>query len=246
MLGLTLLLSGAAAAVPLAGDLRQDSLSGMTFVYVPAGCFEMGSGQGSADEQPVHKVCFEQGFWLGQTEVTQAQYAQVMGEDRSLFADEDDNPSERVTWLRAVKVAEQLSAQGSSRYRLPSEAEWEYACTAGGQHWQFCGEGEADDVAWYLENSDESTQPVGEKEANAWGLLDMSGNVREWVLDCWNPDYQGAPSDGSAWLSGDCSLRGVRGGSWTVDEQFLRPSNRNRTDRTLETGFIGFRLVLEP
>lgn len=246
LFGLALLLPGMVMAAPQAGEIREDSVSGITFVYVPSGCFQMGNDQGSADEQPAHQVCFDKGFWLGQTEVTQSQYQQVMEtRDPSYFSEEDDNPVERVTWLKAVEMAERLSQQNSQRYRLPSEAEWEYACTAGGQHQPLCGEGEADDLAWYYENSDETAQPVGEKEPNAWGLLDMSGNVREWVLDCWNDNYQNAPADGSAWLSGDCTVRGVRGGSWTVDETYLNSTNRNRTDRTLYTHFIGFRLVME-
>lgn len=239
-----LLLPALSWAAPQAGDIRE--ASGFTWVFVPAGCFDMGSNAGSADEQPVHQVCLDEGLWLGQTEVSQAQYLTVVGGNPSMFSDDDSHPVESISWREATEMAAKLSAQTGDRYRLPSESEWAYACTAGGKHSLYCGDAALEAQAWYLENSDDSTQPVGELEANAWGLLDMTGNVREWVQDCWNDSYQDAPNDGSAWVSGDCEHRVVRGGSWTIGEEWLRLTNRNRNHRTSPSNFIGFRLVLEP
>ncbi|MEH6471494.1 MAG: formylglycine-generating enzyme family protein [Halopseudomonas sp.] len=247
LLCLALLLPVLSWAAPQAGSTKLDSESGITFVYIPSGCFNMGSSQGNADEQPEHQVCLEQGLWLGQTEVTQAQYLQVMGSNPSKFDEEGDNyPVERISWRKAAEMAEKLSTQTGKRYRLPSEAEWEYACTAAGQHDNYCGKGEIDDLAWYIDNSDETSQPVGEKEPNAWGLMDMSGNVREWLQDCWSPSYQGAPTDGSAWTSGDCNNRVLRGGSWSIEADKLRSTNRNRNDALSPSAIIGFRIALEP
>ncbi len=243
--GLALLLPMLSWAAPQAGDTRNDPATGLTFVFVPAGCFEMGSNDGSSDEQPVHQVCLNKGLWLGQTEVTQAQYLKIVGGNPSQFTDDDSHPVESISWREAVEMTEKLSAQTGNRYRLPSEAEWAYACTAGGQHKRYCGDGELSELAWYLDNSDESTQPVGELEPNAWGLMDMSGNVREWVQDCWNDSYTGAPTDGSAWISGDCEHRVLRGGSWTIGEEWLRQANRNRNNRFSPGDFIGFRLALD-
>ncbi len=245
VLGLALLLPALGWAAPEAGTTRVDSASDITFVYVPAGCFQMGSSDGDEDEQPQHEVCLAKGFWMGQTEVTQEQYEKVMGEFSSKFTDGENHPVESTSWRRSVAMADKLSQQTGKRFRLPSEAEWEYACTAGGQHSERCGDADIDDMAWYLDNSDESTQPVGEKEPNAWGLMDMNGNVREWLADCWNPSYAGAPADGSAWLSGNCETRVLRGGSWTIEGERLRATNRNRNDIISPSDFIGFRLVQE-
>ena len=244
LLGL-MLVPALSLAAPQPGATMQDSQSGITFVYVPAGCFQMGSNDGSMDEQPVHQVCLQSGLWMGQTEVTQAQYEQAMGYNPSKHEGED-LPVERVTWIQANAMAERLSKQSGKNYRLPSEAEWEYACTAAGQHSPYCGDGELEELAWYDENSDEEAQPVAELEPNAWGLYDMSGNLREWLLDCWNPSYQEASATGEARLDGECNDRAIRGGSWTIDEERMRASNRNRNDISSQSSFIGFRLVLEP
>jgi len=245
LLILVLLMPGISWAEPEAGTIRHESVSGIPFVYMPSGCFQMGSYDGEPDETPVHEVCFEKGFWLAQTEITQTQFEKVMGERKSKFSDDKSHPVESIGWKQSMQMAAALSAQTGKVYRLPTEAEWEYGCTAGGQHTELCGEGEIDERAWYEDNSDESTQPVGEKNPNAWGLFDMSGNVREWVQDCWNDSYQEAPNRGEAWLTGDCQNRVIRGSSWSIDEGKIRARNRNRNDITSPSSIIGFRLVSE-
>ena len=129
--------------------------------------------------------------------------------------------------------------------RLPSEAEWEYACRAGGEHASFCGQGEASNLAWFGANSETRTHSVEKKQANAWGLYDMSGNVWEWVLDCWHGDYAGAPADGSAWMgNGACGQRVFRGGGWFDSMPFLHAAFRNKYAPSSRFSYLGFRLVM--
>jgi formylglycine-generating enzyme required for sulfatase activity len=144
-----------------------------------------------------------------------------------------------VSWHDAKQFVSLLSAKTGKTYRLPSEAEWEYACRAGGRH-EYCGSDSADNVSWY---SGKATNPVAGKQANAWGLHDMSGNVWEWTEDCWNGNYSSAPTDGSAWTAGDCSLKVVRGGSWFDDPQVLRSANRGRFATAVRLIVNGFRVA---
>jgi len=206
-------------------------------VVIPAGSFEMG-GTGS-DEQPVHRVTLRS-FSMGKTEVTQGQWRAIMGSNPSRFSTCGDTcPVERVSWEDAKEFVSSLNAKTGKTYRLPSEAEWEYACRAGGRQ-EYCGSDSADNVGWY---SGRSTHPVAGKKANAWGLHDMSGNVFEWTEDCYNGNYSSAPTDGSAWTAGDCSLRVVRGGSWVSDPQNLRSASRGSHSTAFRLGIIGFRVA---
>ena len=190
----------------------------LKMVWIPPGTFQMGSSQYS-DERPVHKVTIRQGFYLGKYEVTQAQWEAVVGSNPSYFKGCGDCPVESVSWDDAQAFIRKLNEmEGEERYRLPSEAEWEYAARAGTTTRYSWG----DEIGRNLANcngcgsqwDNEKTAPVGSFPANAWGLHDMHGNVREWVQDCWNGSYQGAPADGSAWESSNCSRRVLRGGSW--------------------------------
>lgn len=215
---------------------------GIEMVNIPAGSFTMGScprqsekdaflgnapscspqdPDATPDESPRHRVSVG-AFELGKTEVTLGQFkAFIRAAGRSGLVDADfmkynnrgDNaPVVQVNWGDAQDFTSWLNQTQGGGWRLPTEAEWEYACRAGGQH-PFCGSNNIDEVAWHAGNSS-SQRPVGGKRANAFGLHDMTGNVREWTQDCWNNSYQGAPSDGSAWTKGDCSSRVLRGGSW--------------------------------
>ena len=199
-----------------AGSEWVEPKTGMAFVWVPSGCFQMGGDEGSY-EQPIHKVCVK-GFWMGKYEVTQAQYQQVIGKNPSQFPGAS-NPVERVSWGDAAAFTEKMSGSTGIKIRLPSESEWEYACRAGHAQERYCGGNDSQNrFAWYRGNSNKRTQPVGELAANDWGLYDMSGSVWEWVQDCWHETYQGAPADGSAWKSpGQCAKRVLRGGSWCND-----------------------------
>jgi formylglycine-generating enzyme required for sulfatase activity len=177
-------------------------------VMLPEGRFEMGGN--SEDQRPVHQVTVNS-FALGKTEVTQAQWRAVMGDNPSHFSScGDDCPVEKVSWTEAQDFVRKLNQKTGKTYRLPSEAEWEYACRAGGKH-AHCGGDDLDRLGWTKQSFLGETHPVARKQPNAWGLYDMSGNVWEWVEDCWNASYSGAPNDGSAWRSGTCSERVIRG-----------------------------------
>jgi sulfatase modifying factor 1 len=155
----------------------------------------------------------------------------------------------KVSWDEAGAFAEWLSRETGKRYRLPSEAEWEYAARSGGKKEKWAGtsnEGELDDFAWYSKNSKDKTHPVGEKKPNGLGLHDMSGNVYEWMQDCWHERYDNPPGDGSAWLEkdgGDCNLRVIRGGSWLNDPGSVRASFHDWGIAVNRLNDVGFRLA---
>ena len=231
---LTPLALGLALAVAAIGVAAQDAAPirnsiGMRFVKIPAGSFRMGSTVRPA-EQPVHTVSLRE-FWMGVTEVTQAQWQAVMGYNPSHFKKSGpDAPVEMVTWNDAQTFIRKLNTlEPHWRYRLPSEAEWEYACRAGGTAEAY---GPVEAIAWMAENSGGTTHPVGLKKPNAFGLYDMLGNVPEWCQDTWHPDYHGAPVDGSAWEGGDSPVppasRGRPGSSGILRAR--RPAGPVRPD----------------
>lgn len=226
------------------GEGLQDCPDCPRMVMVPAGEFVMGStaeeAGRSSDEGPQRRVSVG-AFLIGATEVTQAQWHALMGRSHaSWFAScGPDCPVEQVTWDEAQEFTRRLSQRTGRRYHLPSEAQWEYACRAGGRH-RFCGDDVADLVAW---TNVSTTQRVGQNRANAWGLYDMSGNVWEWVQDCWHADYTGAPSDARAWESGDCGDRVARGGGWSNPEHELRAAARAGLQGTLRYHDTGLRVA---
>jgi len=180
----------------------------MEFVFIPPGEFMMGSPE---DEGPQHRVRITKGFYMGVTEVTQAQWQAVMGNNPSNFKGES-LPVERVSWNDATEFCRKLSAMEGKTYRLPTEAEWEYACRAGSTG-PYAGNGRLDDMGWYGDNSGGKTHAVGTKQANAWGLYDMHGNVWEWCQS----EYKAYPyreDDGRESLV-DKNSRVLRGGSWS-------------------------------
>jgi formylglycine-generating enzyme required for sulfatase activity len=199
------------------GSVIKDCADCPDMVSIPAGSFEMGSNDDN-ESQPIHRVNV-QGFLMGKTEVTQGQWKSVMGDNPSYFKHCGDGcPVEKVGWDDAQEFIKRLNNKTGKQYRLPSEAEWDYASKAGSSSkWGFADkESQLINHAWYESNSNNKTHPVAEKRPNAFGLYDMHGNVWEWTQDCWNINYSGAPNDGSAWITGDCSRRVVRGGSWHV------------------------------
>ena len=172
-----------------AGMIYTNSI-GMEFMLIPAGTFMMGSEKGYADEKPQHRVTISRPFYLGKYEVTQAQWEAVMGNNPSRF-DGRNNPVEQVSWEDVRVFIARLNAhEGHTRYRLPTEAEWEYAARAGSTSAYSFGDDAArlGQYAWYGDNSGKTTHPVGQKLPNAWGLHDMHGNVWEWVQG-WYGDY---------------------------------------------------------
>jgi len=211
-------------------------------VVIPVGSFEMGSNSGDADENPVHRVTIGRAFAMGKTEVTQGQWEAVMGNNPSEFAGYGYNyPVEHVSWDDAQEYIRKLNAKTGKQYRLPTEAEWEYACRAGGTY-AYCGGDDPDSVGWYDGNSGKQPQPVGQKQANSFGLYDMSGNVWEWVEDRYHGSYSGAPTDGSAW-QGDGARRALRGASWISGPQALRAANRDGNAPAVRKVILGFRLA---
>ncbi|MDD5384921.1 MAG: SUMF1/EgtB/PvdO family nonheme iron enzyme [Gallionella sp.] len=202
---------------------------------IPAGSYDMG------ETDSTHRVTLKS-FALGKTEVTQGQWKAIMGNNPSNFTSCGDNcPVEQVSWNDAQAFIQKLNAKTGKQYRLPSEAEWEYACHAGGRQ-VYCGSDNLDSVAWHDGNSGNSTHPVAGKQANAFGLYDMSGNVWEWVEDSQHADYNGAPDDGSAW-QGDGTNRVLRGGSWIVSPRVGSEVNRNWNGPGASYYNLGFRLA---
>lgn len=227
------------------------SYTGMEFIMIPAGEFFMGSSTEKKDrsdcESPVHRVTIKNPFYMGKSPVTQKQWKKIMGTSPSNFKDEA-RPVEFISWEEVREFIEKLNAlENTSKYRLPSEAEWEYACRAGTQSRYFFGNDESrlDDHAWYVKNAGRKTHVVCKKKPNPWGLYDMHGNVWEWVQDRWHENYSGSPSDGSAWEEGDGSTRVSRGGSWYCDPDTCRSASRFSREPDSRFANLGFRLVRE-
>ena len=224
----------------------------MEFVLILAGEFEMGSPSGEENrldnEGPVHTVTIGKAYYLGKYEVTQAQWREVMGNNPSHFKG-DDLPVESVSWNDAQEFVRKLNEmEGTDKYRLPSEAEWEYAARAGTTSRYSFGNDESDlsEFAWYRDKSGNSKiHPVGLKQPNTWCLYDMYGNVWEWVQDKYHSNYDGAPTDGSAWDSGGSTDRMRRGGSCFFYAEPCRSAYRSNYYAGSGNPNIGFRLLQE-
>jgi formylglycine-generating enzyme required for sulfatase activity len=223
-------------------------------VYVPGGSFTMGSEEYD-NEKPRHVVMVPS-FYMGKFQVTQEQYLQIMGTNPANWQDAK-LPVEQVYWDDAQVFCQKLSAKTGKKYRLPSEAEWEYACRAKTDTPFYFGETITTELANY--NGDyvyksgvkgvyrSKTAPVGSFPANGFGLHDMHGNVWEWCEDNWHKNYQGAPTDGSAWISGNDndsqSVRLLRGGSWNYGPFNCRSAYRSRRSADISYYYVGFRVV---
>ncbi len=201
----------------------------------------MGSTEGDVDERPMHEVLLPP-FKMGRFEVTQKQWLSVMGTNPSYFGDCDDCPVDNVSWDDAQRFIDKLNQLTRRQFRLPSEAEWEYACLAGGDD-SYCGGSDETRIAWFSENSQGRSQSVGQLESNAYGLHDMSGNAYEWVADCWHDGYGEAPVDGRAWESGDCQRRVLRGGAWYYASGYAQATYRNANTPFSRFIIYGFRLA---
>jgi formylglycine-generating enzyme required for sulfatase activity len=183
-------------------------------VKIPAGSFMMGSAEYDGDEKPVHRVEVP-AFWLAEYPCTQALYQAVTEKNPSYFKG-PNRPVECMSWDDITsQFFPKLEKLTQRPFRLPSEAEWEYAAKAGG-NFTYAGGDDLHQVGWYAENSHRETKPVGLKKPNAWGLYDMSGHVWEWCEDDWHDSYAKAPDDGRAWVdSPRGARRGCRGGFWS-------------------------------
>ena len=236
----------------------------LEMVQIPKGTFLMGAAEGEEeadnDEYPQHSVTVPE-FFLGKYLVTQGQWCAVarglpkiehdLDPDPSSFKG-DTHPVERVNWYEAVEFCQRLSQATGRDYRLPSEAEWEYACRAGTTTPFAFGELITTDVANYDGNYTygqspkgeyrEQTTPVGSFPANGFGLYDMHGNVYEWCFDGWHDNYEGAPTDGSPWVTGKEQKRLLRGGSWNLNPRYCRSAFRNWYSPDYRVFNIGFRV----
>ena len=219
-------------------------------VHVEGGSFAMGctpeQEKCGKDEEPVHDVQIG-GFQIGKYEVTQKLWQAVMGENPSTFSNCPPCPVETVSW-DDVQAFLQILNSGGGGYRLPTEAEWEYASRGGplSKGYQYAGSDDWAEVAWYYENADNRTHAVGQKKPNELGLFDMSGNIREWVQDCWHGSYTSAPIDGRAWEEGNCDRRVIRSGSWYGKPSYVRSANRFWYTTYFRNNNLGFRLALTP
>ena len=224
------------------------SLIKQQMVHVEGGAFTMGCTKEQSSclitEKPVHRVRVRS-FEISKYEVTQTLWEAVLGENPSRFDNCALCPVEKVSWKDIQTFLKKLNNLTGERYRLPTEAEWEYAARGGQQSrgYKYAGSNEPGLVAWYDKNSGDETHPVGQKAANELGLYDMSGNLWEWVQDCWHHSYAGAPSDGEAWQSGSCSRRVVRGGSWLYDPRNIRSAVRYEGDAEYRSDSFGFRVA---
>jgi formylglycine-generating enzyme required for sulfatase activity len=287
---LLLIAAGGCAVAPPAPDAFRDCADCPEMVVVPAGRFLMGSDPGEdrwegGREDPQHEVHIARSFALGRYEVTRAQFAQFVEEtgyaangcavwngeswhvDAGLswrdpgYSQTPDDPVVCVAWLDAKAYLAWLSVRTGRAYRLPSEAEWEYAARAGTTTARYWGE-RADDGCRYANIGDAAlkrrfgfeglvdcddgqvfTSPVGRYRPNAFGLYDMLGNAWEWTEDCWNVGYAGAPADGSPWASGDCADRVPRGASWNSHQRNVRSANRGNYRASLRFYHLGFRVA---
>ena len=227
--------------------VMEDPVTGMEFVFVKGGCFRMGDtfGDGFPAERPVHEVCVDD-FWMGKYEVTQAQWERVMGNNPSDFKKGGNNPVETVNWDDAHSFIEKLSTVSKKRYRLPTEAEWEYAARSGGKAEKWAGTSEQKalgEFAWYDANSEMQTHPVGQKKPNGLGLYDMSGNVSEWCKDWYDKEYYAKSPKDNPKGPEKGQYRVIRGGAWLFDAINARVSDRVRFNASSRTYGIGFRLV---
>lgn len=237
--------TAAALTLDLGGGVK------MELVQVPPGQFVMGSSdqeEGRRDsEGPQHTVRIPEAFYLGRHEVTQAEWNAVMPENPSRYKG-DDLPVHWVSAGDAEAFCQRLAARLGREVRLPTEAEWEYACRAGSNTAYFFGDtaDDLDQYAWYDGHSRRSPNPVGGKQPNAWGLRDILGNVWEWCADTYRPTYDGAPIDGSARRpeNEEDVRRVLRGGSWFDKAPVLRSASRIGRPAAMRSIYMGFRVVV--
>ena len=225
-------------------EVREYTVGGVTFrmIRVEAGTFRMGSTTGSSNEQPVHSVTLSADYYIGETEVTQELWTAVMGNNPSSFTSDSRLPVEMVSWNDCQTFITKLNALTGTDFRLPTEAEWEFAARGGNKSkgYTYSGSNAAGDVAWYKSNC-ESTHVVKTKTPNELGIYDMSGNVWEWCSD-WYGDYSSAAvTDPQGPSSG--SKRAERGGGWYNDASYCRGAYRACNTPTTAHDGLGLRLA---
>jgi len=216
-----------------------EPVTGMEFVNVPGGCFQMGDifGDGESDERPVHDVCISD-YAIGAFEVTQSQWRKVMATPP--ISSCETCPVSDVSFTEVQEFIQRLNGLSGTSYRLPTEAEWEYAARSGGKREKFSGGDVGDNFAWANSNSSAKFHPVGQKSPNGLGIYDMSGNVWEWVNDWYDKEYYSIGSLNNPEGPANGTYRVIRGGSWGSSLKFVRTSDRFRIlsdDRSFNLGF---------
>ena len=243
------------------GQVFQDLPIAPQMVVLPSGSYLMGSAENDAFgfyERPQHKVTIAYQLTMGLYPVTFEEWDACLADGGVNYRPENNGwrrrkrPVINVSWddvkiyIDWLNQKLGISQNDPSRYRLPSEAEWEYGCRAGSQSMWCFGDGfdQLKEYAWYDRSSGAKSHPVGQKKANAFGLYDMHGNVHEWLQDWYHEDYTGAPSDGSAWLTGGKQeWRVVRGGSWRDLAGHTRAATRSNSMPDSRCDYVGFRLA---
>jgi formylglycine-generating enzyme required for sulfatase activity len=226
-----------------------DPIKAIEFVLIKGGCFQMGDpfGEGQADEKPVHAVCVDD-YYIGKYEVTQGQWQSVMGNNPAFFKNCGEKcPVEQVSWNDIQEFIVKLNAKTGKKYRLPTEAEWEYAARSGGKKEKYAGTSsdvELGKYAWYSANSGGSAHPAGQKQPNGLGLYDMTGNVWEWCQDWYGEKYysQSTRKNPSGPQSG--TRRVLRGGAWVFEPAGIRAATRYGLTPASRSDLYGFRLSL--
>ena len=240
----TLVVLGGRTVLAQNGPTR-DPGDDTAFVHVSAGAFSMGSRNAGDNAHPVHDVVLSHDFEIGRYEVTQAQWQAVLGDNPSHFRGVD-LPVERVSWVDVQSFLEALNARRDGFvYRLPTDAEWEYAARAGTTG-DYGGTGVLGEMGWYARNAGGSTHAVGTKQPNAWGLYDMHGNVWEWVHDWYDKTYYASSptTDPRGPITG--TARVCRGGGWSYSAGRSMSASRAHPPPDARDSFIGFRLVRAP
>lgn len=222
----------------------------LNMVYVEGGTFTMGATdeQGSDagnDEKPAHEVTLD-GYYIGETEVTQELWEAVMGDNPSDFTGDSSLPVEQVSWDDCQEFIRKLNSLTGKQFRLPTEAEWEFAARGGNKsnHYKYSGSNTLSSVAWYEDNSGSTTHPVGQKSPNELGLYDMSGNVYEWCQDWYDENYYKNSPSSNPCNTTSASYRVFRGGSWGDFALLCRVSYRNGWDPGNRRNLLGLRLAL--
>lgn len=232
----------------------RDNLSNgiyMEMVKIPSGKFMLGSPLNEIgrrdNESPLVEVNVP-AFYIAKFVVTQEQWLVIMGNNPANFRESLQAPMENISWLEAQDFCRRLAKRSpyAYLYRLPSEAEWEYACRAGTDTAYHFGDSPAPlaDYAWFVDNSNKRSQPIGQKVPNPWGLYEMHGGVWEWCEDAWHDNFQGAPADGSAWIDGNSGRRVRRGGSWSNEAKLCRSASRDWHWQGDRYNDIGFRVAI--
>jgi formylglycine-generating enzyme required for sulfatase activity len=239
-----------------ANSMTIQTTHGLDLIGIPPGSFLMGSINSDSNEKPVHTVRLTKAFFLGKTEVTQAQWKAVMGSNPSSHKS-DELPVEQVSWEDCIKFCEELTkrehASGALpagwKYTLPTEAQWEYACRAGTKTKYSFGDDSKSSLgahAWYEDNSGYETHSVGSKDPNPWGLLDMHGNVWEWCLDWYDSGFYRNGFQEDPVNTSNGRYRVIRGGSYYYGAVYLRSASRNSSTPGYRYDYVGFRLAMIP